>query len=135
MLICELFSKPLEWSWTSRSDTLWTARFEVDGIDYQVYFTYDNESQDYPTWEVEFAALDDRINNPYGVSGTGHASTVFATVLDIIKDFKSTHKEFITFTADEPSRKKLYTSLVKKLAQGYTIDPLYGTDKLGFTVR
>lgn len=135
MRFFELFSKPVTWHWDVQSKDSWIAIFYINNIEYQVFFSYDDYSQDYPVWNVEFAAYGEKVQDPYSITGTGYSSYVFGTVIDIVKQFKSTHKEFLTFTAEEPSRKKLYTALVKKLSQGYTIDQFSNGSNLTFTVK
>jgi len=51
-----------------------------------------------------------------GITGTGDARRVFATVIDIVKKFAAAEKpEAIVFTASEPSRIRLYDAFVKRL--------------------
>lgn len=51
-----------------------------------------------------------------GITGTGNARRVFATVIDIVKKFAAAEKpEAIVFTASEPSRIRLYDAFVKRL--------------------
>ena len=63
-------------------------------------------------WELTFQS-DDR-DNSFGVTGSGQAFTVFATVIHALKVFvqKTRPRPFIVFTAKEASREKLYDRFV-----------------------
>ena len=69
-----------------------------------------------------------------GISGTGDAMRVLATVLVIMKDFlKREEPQIIVFTADEKSRRKLYDRMIKVLSSKFkykligTYSVSYGT--------
>lgn len=121
MRIKELFTQPFKWSWFSQSDEEAIAHFSTGKMDYMVNFIY-NESRDPKDrgWIVEFSAS---MPDGMGITGSGDSAQVFATVIEIIKKFKQSHpKAMLMFSAAEPSRQKLYLSLVKKLSSSYTVD-------------
>ena len=123
MRIQELFTQPYDWNWFSQSNEEAIAHFSTGKVDYSVNFTrnfYPDSEQ--TEWFVEFAASTPQ-GRSYSITKTGDAAQVFATVLDIIKQFKKSHpKQFLLFSAEEPSRQKLYLSLIKKLSSSYTVD-------------
>ena len=115
MRINELFNREYPITWDRDNATFKTA----DGRPGIVTFapTYD----EYSLVDVEFSIQDE-----FGVTGGGDAAAIFATVHSAIKDYISTHKpDFITFSADEPSRKKLYSRMVTRMpgCQGVQTDP------------
>lgn len=53
----------------------------------------------------------------WGITGTGNAFKVFATLTEIIREFvEQKQPEYITFSAKEPSRQRLYNRWSKTLA-------------------
>jgi hypothetical protein len=124
--ITEVFERPVAWSeWTGYSESPFAYSFIIDDHGYKVHF---NNETVFRTdgFEIGFSLVklgpDSKINpNDPGatnLSNTGNEFKVFATVLDIIKAFiKTHHPEMLTFSAKEPSRKRLYRSMVKLLKQ------------------
>jgi hypothetical protein len=108
MRIDELFSKEYPITWNRN-----TARFKTaNGRPGVVTFESDEPAEgDYSLVDVEFSVQDE-----FGVTGQGDASSIFATVFTAIKEYIATHSpDFITFAADEPSRRKLYSRMVTRL--------------------
>jgi hypothetical protein len=74
--------------------------------------------------EITFSA---RVNDPthgkrgsMGITGKGDAARIFGTVLQAIHGYLAQHTpEYIMFTADEPSRQRLYAHMVRRLARTY----------------
>jgi len=136
MLINELFTQPLKWKWDEKRHDFCQASFNIQGMEYFVYFSYD-PFEDTPPWFVEFILMGNRSERRlpgFGITNTGNSTLVFATVIEIIKVFMREHpKQTLEFTAKEKSRQNLYTALVKKLSKGYTITPT-GTGDLVYTV-
>lgn len=74
--------------------------------------------------EITFSA---RLNDPthgksgtMGITGQGDAARILNTVVQATADFLSQNDpEYIMFTADEPSRAKLYAHMVRRLARTY----------------
>lgn len=129
MRIQELFTQPFAWKWTDQSGGLQKAEFSTGKIQYTVNFYLFEEDID--EWLVEF----DAGPSAFGITGTGDSAQVFATVIDIIKKFKQTHpKSRLKFSASEPSRQKLYLSLVKRLSPQYDVEHDELLDKIYYTV-
>ena len=58
------------------------------------------------------------------ITGKGGAAQIFATVIHAINQYINAEKpEYISFSASEPSRAKLYQHMVKRLAGGYELLP------------
>jgi hypothetical protein len=120
MKLFELFDKNEPFEWTEQSSSRWQAQFFIEDFIYEVNFDFQKTklfNKDF--WLIEFRLVNktDPNNDGYGIEDTGNANLVFGTVLKIIFDFiKHAQPKMIKFEAKEPSRKKLYTTLVKKLA-------------------
>ena len=107
----EAFDQPYPWKWGDRSSQrMWTASF----ADVVVIFSVDGAGE----WEVSFAR-----NNKQSVTGEGDQFKIFATVIDIAKDFINLKRpKVIQFTAHKEetetvsSRTKLYNAMVKRFA-------------------
>jgi hypothetical protein len=65
-------------------------------------------------YSVEFS-----VNDEFDVTGGGHVSSIFATVIEIIKKFTERKHGLLGlfFTAEEPSRAKMYDTLSKRVAK------------------
>jgi hypothetical protein len=111
--IDELFKDPDDWDWDFKGNTECQASFNIDHEFYEfLAYTNGNEEQ---LWAVEFKSLS---GGRFGITGAGNAIRVFATVVDILKDFLSRNQGKVgglRFSAKEPSRKKLYLRMVKQL--------------------
>jgi hypothetical protein len=123
MKLYEVFDKPVDWSWHDDS----MARFVVGNMNYEI--TFDEHTLEHPDFnvngkhvrvaEVVFAA---EVNShtpdeekSIGLTNTGNAVFVFATVIQIMSEYAD-HAQNINgfvFRADEPSRVRLYTRIVK----------------------
>jgi hypothetical protein len=121
----EIFDQPLPWRWLSSWEPLsqWeptppgevAAGFEVgDDKYYEVYFTPEKYGGG---WSWLFKQI--RPTKSVGVTRTGSAPLVFATVMDIAKEFVRKYKpKKLSFDANagELSRQKLYNRMVDKFA-------------------
>lgn len=72
--------------------------------------------------EITFSSKSINPDNPslgtMGVTGEGDAVKIFSTVYRAIVDYVSQHHpEYLYFTADEPSRQKLYQHMVSRLTR------------------
>ena len=125
MLLNELFNQPLPWKWTTNDDGEMIAEFTTDTTPYWISFVrHDMAEEDADLWDVEFGV--EGVNYPKNmeVTGSGDASTVFATVIDIIRAFTRTHRAIIlVFSAQGASRNKLYDRLTKRLSPRVEITP------------
>ena len=105
MRINELFNREYPITWDRDRAMFKTA----DGRPGIVTFTptYD----EYSLVDVEFSVQDE-----FGVTGGGDAAAIFATVYSAIKDYIASRKpDFITFSAEEPSRQKLYSRMITRI--------------------
>jgi hypothetical protein len=109
--VTEAFDQPYPWRWGDRSSMrMWTASF----ADVVVIFSVNGAGE----WEVSFSR-----NNKQSVTGGGDQFKIFATVIDIAKDFISLMRpKVIQFSAHKEetettsSRTKLYSAMVKRFA-------------------
>ena len=107
----EAFDQPYPWKWGDRSSQrMWTASF----ADVVVIFSVDGAGE----WEISFNR-----DGSQAVTGEGDQFKIFATVIDIAKDFISLKRpKVIQFTAHKEeiettsSRTKLYSAMVKRFA-------------------
>jgi hypothetical protein len=108
MRINELFNREYPVTWDRDRAMFKTA----DGRPGIVKFEADAPDEgDYSLVDVEFSVQDE-----FGVTGQGDASSIFATVFTAIKDYiAAKNPDFITFAAKEPSRRKLYSRMVTRL--------------------
>lgn len=132
----ESLNNPYSWRTTAGAhqgnsyDAVFTVPATASSVplDYGVTFTQDKGQEirgtnDHP-WEFTFGALNDRDGAKtdggaygYDVTHTGHAFSVFATVIVIMKAFITKHHPtVIYFSASESSRKKLYDRFVKMVS-------------------
>ena len=114
----EAFSNPYPWAWKVKDDTNWIAIAREANL----RIVIDKYRK---TWELVFM-----INGKTRATGAGDQFRIFATVLEVTKDFiEKENPEEIMFTADKPegneSRTKLYTRMVKKyLSKGYKVSTI-----------
>lgn len=118
MLLNELFNQPLPWKWTTTDDGEFAAEFSTEKVPYWVSFIrHDMADTDADLWDVEFGVDGITYTKSLEVTGSGDASIVFATVIDIIQAFIRTHRAIILmFSAQGASRNKLYARLSKRLS-------------------
>lgn len=125
--ITELFEpgKPYEWDFRGSEEA--HASFMVGNVPYKFIAHTTGGSQ----WEIEFKIDKDTEDKKakYGVTGSGKSAEVMSTVTDIMRDFLSMYKDkikYLTFTAEEESRKSLYMKMAKRLLPTWHLD---GNDK------
>ena len=113
----ELFNQPAKVDVYQDTISTYEAEFKINNNTYLI--TMDREAE---MWDIEFELISTS-KDGYGITGTGGEIQVFATVIDIIKKWVKKRKpQVIVFDAKQKSRVKLYTSLVKKLASGYSVE-------------
>lgn len=121
MQLNELFTTGIgPWQWVTRSKLRANASFTVMGKRYIFGATtsnYDNES-----WEIIFIASGQGTDS-VGITGVGNAASVMATVVDILRDFVTTTPDVseLTFSAEEPSRRRLYLRMVQRLLPAWEL--------------
>lgn len=118
MRITEVFDQPYPWKWNDQSSQRqWTASF----ADVFVIFEVDYDMQ----WELTFAR-----KGSMAVTGEGDQFKIFATVIDIAKDFiKLKRPKVLKFSAEKEdlntkstSRPKLYSAMIRRFASQYGYD-------------
>lgn len=142
--LTELFDpKQQNWRWAFRGSEEAVADFKVGKVPYR-FHAYASGTND---WEVEFKInsteynLHGKLRYPtkFGLSGTGNSTEVMTTVVGIMREFLQMYHgkiDTIGFTAEEPSRQKLYMRMMKRLLPNWDIHT-YSADSgtgLGFTV-
>ena len=138
----ESLDTPYPWTTTHAGSDNYRAMFEVPGtpkaghpqtpLHYQVDFAKHTEQRIrwsgknvYP-WEFTFEvsgkykqsgeANKRAADNPYGITQTGRAFTVFATVIEVMKAFIAhQHPSVIYFSARESSRARLYDRFITQV--------------------
>lgn len=110
----ELLNQPVEWRWTRKTDSLWSAKFEVNEDIFDVFLYKHSERTD-----LTFSSQ----NHSEGISGQGDQFKIFSTVGSIVEDFlRKNHIEVLVFSAKEPSRAKLYHRFAKMIASEFDFD-------------
>jgi len=109
----EVFNQPYPWTWTSsgKNRSIWIAEFN----DVDVLFDF---QKSLGVWNMSF----DR-NDVMTATGEGDQFKIFATVIDIAKDFvrQMQPEKFSFYAQKDPdettsSRPKLYSAMVKRFA-------------------
>ena len=131
--VTESLDKSYEWHVTQKGGSLFKAEFEVPAeksLRYAVIFTKDKKQPiplrdgsiiDVIQWEFTFALVKSQSAGPrsgkYGITGSGHAFAVFATVIAVMKEFIAKYRpDLMHFTATEASRAKLYDRFIKDVS-------------------
>jgi hypothetical protein len=109
MFITELFDKPVQLKNEEYDQDEVSVEFDVEGVPYKFYAhtAYNNPT----AWEIEFSA-----RGTTKIINTGNEIKVFSTVVQIMQNMLKLYNiETLYFTAEEPSRQKLYNRLVDRL--------------------
>jgi len=123
--LTEAFDKPYKFTKRELFKGYVVYRFDAeDKSEVDVFFKENEISEDESVWYVTFER-----DLEMSVTGDGDAMRIFATVIDIIKDFTKKEKpQQLAFSADKPawavdagkgqkgSREKLYKKLVQRYA-------------------
>lgn len=118
MLVWEIFDNILSYDKNNYG-------FNIGDIYYRVFFKLNGKKYSFRFYQ--YKNKNDMINDFDGrddITGTGNQLKVFSTVIEILKDFiKKENPYEIYFSAKEPSRKKLYSHILKKSnIEGYKIE-------------
>ena len=100
-----------KWKWTEKYPSHWFAEFYIEEDRINVdFFMGDSKN--------EFELIFER-NGSVDITGGGHATIIFSTVIDIAKDFIEQHPTVthLYYTAKEPSRVSLYKHMTQKIAK------------------
>ena len=129
----ESFNSAKEYEWFRRNDNAWEAKFTAgNGISYIIAFQRSTDPADdkkKSKWILEFV-MDSKGEKKakeltgkshvlsWGITGTGNASEVFATVIAATKEFVIKVKpDILGFSSEEPSRTKLYRSMIQFISK------------------
>ena len=149
-LLTEVLKGAEPFTWIYDNDEEMTVEFTINELVYVAFFVRyatrndTRNPREYMRWEFVFSAQpsslakwrlahpnprrNDSDKSGYGIISTGNEFKVMATVVAIIRDFIAKKRPgAITFNADEPSRRKLYTKmmpLVPAEFPGYRGGPL-----------
>jgi hypothetical protein len=129
MLLYEVFDQPDEWKVTDHQDDFLEVVFTIGSIGYtfRASAVHDNEGDmiQPPHFDIEFYAQVPSEKNPdksYGVTRTGNQQRLFATVVDIMREFiKEYNPDVISLSAKEPSRMKLYQRMLSTLLPDWRV--------------
>lgn len=126
--ISELFDQPVSYSWEEFTRRAGQASFKIGDMEYDVLITCQvsderepDEDDDLPDADVEFAYMrsGERV---YDITSGGNSNKVFTTVVAIMRDYLTRYPvASLIFSANEPSRQRLYTSMVRRLLPKWVI--------------
>ncbi len=138
MKITELFQQSYQWKWMTKTATIKSAVFSIPDteLSYIVNFKkiknikkllpkgYDVTTlEKRQVWECDFEIKSNSGEKlaSFGITGTGNAAQVLATIIDIIKDLNAQIPTglILYFTAFDESRIKLYTKIAQRLASKF----------------
>ncbi len=132
MLLCQLFErfdKILPIKYESKGNDWVVASFEIAPEDI-VRVTCERDGEP-PVWDISFGRGKPDTALKTAVTGEGNAQAVFATVMEVMKQFIASYKpEFISFSSfsGEDSRISLYGKMATRYAKtiGYRLvqDPM-----------
>ena len=121
----ELFQPGKKWQWSFTGSEEAVAVFHVGDVPYQFHaYTY---SENPTVWEVEFKNASrgqQGRTTKYGLTGTGNSAEVMSTIADIMREFLQRYQGSISelmFTAEEPSRQRLYGRMAQRLLPDWEI--------------
>lgn len=135
MLLVELF-KPgskqriIPWKRDKRKEKLSEYTFPFDDGNYHVIF----ELRINNSWDIDFGYISPTHEYSQDIIGTeGSEIAIFATIIDIVHTFiKDRNPTSFTFTAEEPSRQKLYRRIAKRFGD---VKERVFPHGIGFTVQ
>ena len=119
--LTELFDTPSPYQWYLTPESGQEARFTLEDMEYFVSFEYYEKGVYNLVFGVEEETVarkfgggrDPYAVNNFGILGTGKSYDVFSTVIAVLKDFLvKRHPQVVFFSAEEPSRRKLYDRLI-----------------------
>lgn len=123
MILLELFKKVADWKWSNRTSLYKTVVFSINDMNYKVNIM---SPEGNGIWDVEFEFVTDvkSYKASYGLNGMGNSTLVMSTVTDILKNFYQSYSkdiEAFTFSAEEESRKTLYSRMFKRFLPDWKI--------------
>lgn len=128
MLLREVFNSPVDWRMRKHRPDYFDAIFMINNIRYifkaSAFLNNGGEMSAITEWNIEFYPdLDIPAKDRYKILKLGNEVKVFSTVVDIMREFiKEYHPGVISFSAEEPSRKKLYFRLIDTLVPDWDVE-------------
>ena len=154
MRLFELFDKKADWEWIKLTDAHAEAIITIGEQRYEVTIEEDDANhlvaglkrheEPIPKWlqmltddyeqqlfNVVFRHVSKKQEINYELTGLGQAYPVFATMLDIMREYsKEFNVDWWTFSAKEPSRRSMYDRLASRFSgEVFTIADMDG-DKI-----
>jgi len=131
MKINEVLSTVLPYEWDGDPDNLedyGQANFIVNDKEYMVLFSNENTNEDRSShWNIEFGLYPSKNTKyssltRYDITNTGDQFAVMSTVQAICKEWFHYHPTSqISMSANVPSRKKLYSRMLRNLLPNWNI--------------
>lgn len=131
MILRELFDKVDDYEWVEKSPDRYVAKFTIGNEK----FTWVAESMisEYGSWDIQFTIEVIRrgvVGQSAKKTGSNQEYRVFQTVISIMNDFLHSGElvNVLVFSADEPSRQRLYKHMVSRLLPTWdmSVDEEYG---------
>lgn len=121
----EVLNSDIPYAWIFNTESIGEADFQIGKYNYTVSFhDYNHENE----WDVEFAQTvrDPETNDLYyqnhDLTKTGNEFLVMANVINICKEWFNQHEATsISMSASIPSRRSLYTKLLKQILPNWNI--------------
>jgi hypothetical protein len=120
MFLTEIFDSAVKIDVDVKSSDRCKMVFVVNGMEY-VFSAYENEDEDkdgYPIWNIAFRAQKGDVST-HGITNTGSAAQVMATIIQCIKKWISMYPMvrtfFFTASDNEPSRVRLYNRMAQSV--------------------
>lgn len=114
--LSEVFDRPYPFSLSRSGARKRNYRFKTDaGLEYVVSIELEDEAY----WQVDFKQLGGPSGSKVGITGSGDAIRVFATVIEIIRDWVGRENPslfYFSSVSNEPSRTRLYNTMINSLS-------------------
>ena len=127
-IIVEVFQPGKTWEWKFRGSEEAIAEFSAGNRQY-IWQAYSHVNSKRPDkWEVQFRLIRDEADpedlDMFGTTGTGNSAEVMSIAVDITRSFLQTYGDKVmelTFDAKEPSRRNLYSKMIKRLLPNWDL--------------
>ena len=115
-ILIEVFDRPYPFSPSRGLSKERNYRFKTDaGLEYVVSMGEEEEAY----WQVEFKQLGGPSGAKLDITGSGDAIRVFATVIEIIRDWVRRENPslfYFSSVSNEPSRTRLYNTMMNRIS-------------------
>lgn len=129
MRLRELFDKPVSYHASGKDEF----SFEIDDNLYRFEYARLNYGIGL---SVSFCEVDEDTDECiYSVTDSGHNIKVFSTVVEILRKLLTEYDvKILSFTAEEPNRRKLYLRMIKKLIPDWRVYEIPGKSSVSYRV-